>query len=181
MKKYLEMFSVFFKIGAFTIGGGYAMVPLIEAEVVDKKKWIEKDEFIDTLALAQASPGPIAVNTAVFVGFKMDRYKGAFFTTLGSILPSFLIILAIAMFFRQLKDMEAVENAFKAIRPAVVALIAVSVISLSKNSRLKGIGYLIPIVVALAVKYLKITPILFIILAAIGGNIYVNVIKKGGA
>src|SRR5690606_35978231 len=116
---YLEMFSVFFKIGAFTIGGGYAMVPLIEAEVVDKKKWIEKDEFVDTLALAQSSPGPIAVNTAVFVGFKMDRYKGAFFTTLGAVLPSFLILLVIAMFFREIKDLEAVESAFKAIRPAV--------------------------------------------------------------
>ncbi|MFA5523075.1 MAG: chromate transporter [Tissierellales bacterium] len=178
MNKYLEMFSVFFKIGAFTIGGGYAMVPLIEAEVVDKKKWIEKNEFVDTLALAQSSPGPIAVNTAVFVGFKMDRYKGAFFTTLGAILPSFLIILAIAMFFREIKDLEAVESAFKAIRPAVVALIATSVISLSKNSKLKGMAFIIPIAVAACVAFLKITPILFIILAAIGGNIYMA--KKGG-
>lgn len=181
MKKYLEMFLVFFKIGAFTIGGGYAMIPLIEAEVVDKKKWIEKDEFVDTLALAQASPGPIAVNAAVFVGFKKARYKGAFFTTLGAVLPSFLIILGIAIFFRQLRDLEAVESAFKAIRPAVVALIAASVISLSKNSRIKGIGYIIPIGVALAVKYLKITPIIFIVLAAIGGNIYVKATNKGGS
>lgn len=179
MKKYIEMFLVFFKIGAFTIGGGYAMVPLIEAEVVDKKKWIEKDEFVDTLALAQSSPGPIAVNTAVFVGFKMDRYKGAFFTTLGAVLPSFLIILIIAMFFKQIKDMEAVESAFKAIRPAVVALIATSVISLSKSSKLKGKAFIIPIAVALCVAYLKITPILFIILAAVGGNLYMA--RKGGS
>ncbi|WP_352420248.1 chromate transporter [Proteiniborus sp.] len=179
MKKYLEMFSVFFKIGAFTIGGGYAMVPLIEAEVVDKKKWIEKDEFVDTLALAQSAPGPIAVNTAVFVGFKMDRYKGAFFTTLGAILPSFLIILAIAMFFKEIKDLKAVESAFKAIRPAVVALIATSVISLSKSSKLKGKAFIIPIVVAACVTFLKITPILFIIIAVIGGNLYMA--KKGGS
>lgn len=178
MKKFFEMFLVFFKIGAFTIGGGYAMVPLIEAEVVDKKKWIEKDEFIDTLALAQSSPGPIAVNTAVFVGFKMERYKGAFFTTLGAVLPSFLMILVIATFFSQIRDMEEIESAFKAIRPAVVALIASSVVSLSKSSKLKGKAFIIPIVVALAVKFLNITPILFIILAAIGGNIYVA--KKGG-
>lgn len=178
MKKYIEMFLVFFKIGAFTIGGGYAMVPLIEAEVVDKKKWIEKDEFVDTLAIAQSAPGPIAVNTAVFVGFKMDRYKGAFFTTLGAILPSFLIILAIATFFSQIRDLQAMESMFKAIRPAVVALIASSVISLSKSSKLKGKTFIIPIAVALCVKYLKITPIVFIILAAIGGNIYMA--KKGG-
>lgn len=178
MKKYLEMFLAFFKIGAFTIGGGYAMVPLIEAEVVDKKKWISKDEFVDTLALAQSAPGPIAVNTAVFVGFKMGRYKGAFFTTLGAVLPSFLIILVIATFFSQIRDMRAIESAFKAIRPAVVALIASSVISLSKSSKLKGKAFIIPIVVALCVKYLKITPIIFIILAAIGGNIYMA--EKGG-
>ena len=178
MKIYLEMFLVFLKIGAFTIGGGYAMVPLIEAEVVDRKKWIEKDEFIDTLALAQSSPGPIAVNTAVFVGFKIERYKGAFFTTLGAVLPSFIMILAIATFFSQIRNMQAVESMFKAIRPAVVALIASSVISLSKSSKIKGKTYIIPIVVALAVKYLNVTPILFIILAAIGGNIYEAI--KGG-
>lgn len=178
MKKYLEMFSVFFKIGAFTIGGGYAMVPLIEAEVVDKKKWIEKDEFVDTLALAQSSPGPIAVNTAVFVGFKMDRYKGAFFTTLGAVLPSFLILLVIAMFFRQMKDLEAIESAFKAIRPAVVALIATSVIRLSKSSKIKGKAFIIPIAVAASVAFLKITPIIFIVLAAVGGNLYMA--KRGG-
>ena len=178
MKKYLEMFSAFFKIGAFTIGGGYAMIPFIEAEVVDKKKWIKKDEFVDALALAQSSPGPIAVNTAVFVGFKMARYKGAFFTVLGAVLPSFLIILSIATFFSQIRDLQAIESMFKAIRPVVVALIAASVISLSKTSKIKGRAFIISIVVALCVKYFKITPILFIILAAIGGNVYMA--QKGG-
>ncbi|NLJ41932.1 MAG: chromate transporter [Clostridiales bacterium] len=174
MKKYLEMFWVFFKIGVFTIGGGFTMIPLIEAEVVENKKWIKKEEFVDTLALAQSSPGSIAVNIAVFIGFKIDRYKGAFFTAMGAILPSFLILLFIAMFFREIKNLRAVENAFKAIRPAVVALIAASVISLSKSSKLKGKAYIIPIAIALCVAFLKVTPILFIILAAIGGNLYMH-------
>ena len=95
MKQYWELFLVFFKIGAFTFGGGYAMIPLIRNEVVKKKKWLDDKEFIDMMALAQSAPGPISLNTAIFVGNKRSGVKGSLFTSAGIILPSFIIILVI--------------------------------------------------------------------------------------
>ncbi|EGO88932.1 chromate transporter [Clostridium botulinum C str. Stockholm] len=103
LKVYIEMFVIFLKIGAFTIGGGYAMLPLIEREIVDKKSWIEKEEYLDMIALAQSSPGPIAVNTSVFVGYKIGGALGVLATTLGAVLPSFLIILIVASFLWKFK------------------------------------------------------------------------------
>ncbi|MGM9975024.1 MAG: chromate transporter [Clostridiaceae bacterium] len=172
MKHYLDLFMVFFKIGAFTLGGGYAMVPLIQKEVVDNKGWLEKEEFIDTLALAQSSPGPIAINTAVFVGFKDSGLLGAIITTLGSVLPSFTIILIIALFFRNIRDNIYVDKAFKGIRPAIVALIAAPVISMSKSIGLKSIKILIPILSALVIAFGGVSPIIVILIAAIFGIIY---------
>ena len=96
MKIYFELFWIFFKIGTFTLGGGYAMVPLIQTEIVEKKKWIEKEEFINLLALAQSSPGALAINMAVFVGFKIKKYLGMIATVLGAALPAFLIIWLLA-------------------------------------------------------------------------------------
>ena len=132
MSFYFEAFKIFFKIGAFTIGGGYAMVPLIEDEVVNKKKWIEQDDFLDLLAIAQSAPGILAVNIAIFVGYRLRGVKGSLVTSLGSILPSFLMILAIALFFSAYKDNPYVEKVFKGIRPAVVALIAAPVFRMGK-------------------------------------------------
>lgn len=172
MKHYLELFMVFFKIGAFTLGGGYAMVPLIEKEVVDNKGWLEKEEFLDTLALAQSSPGPIAINTAVFVGFKDSGLLGALITTLGSVLPSFTIILIIALFFRDIRDNIYVDKAFKGIRPAIVALIAAPVITMSKSIGIKSLKVLIPIGSALLIAYGGVSPIVVILITAIGGIIY---------
>jgi chromate transporter len=172
LKRYFEMFYSFFKIGAFTIGGGYAMIPLIEKEVVDKKQWIEREEFLDMLALAQSSPGPIAVNTAVFVGYKMSKKRGVFFTLLGSVLPSFLIILLIAAFFTGIKDSAEVERAFKGIRPAVVALIAAPVIRMGKSAKINRKTIIIPIIVTLLVAFLKITAVYIIIAAAALGILY---------
>lgn len=167
--KYLEMFNSFFKIGAFTIGGGYAMVPLIEKEVVDRKGWIKQDEFLDMLSLAQSAPGPIAVNTAVFVGYKISGIPGAIVTTLGAVLPSFLIILLVALFFIDIKDSLVVERIFKGIRPAVVALILAPTIRLSKGAKINRKTIIIPIAVAILVAFLKITPIYIIIVAAVIG------------
>ena len=178
MKHYLDLFMVFFKIGAFTLGGGYAMVPLIQKEVVDNKGWLEKEEFIDTLALAQSSPGPIAINTAVFVGFKDSGVLGALITTLGSVLPSFTIILIIALFFRDIRDNIYVDKAFKGIRPAIVALIAAPVITMSKSIGLKSLKLLIPVASALLIAYGGISPIIVILIAAAGGIIYGKV-KEG--
>lgn len=174
------MFYSFFKIGAFTIGGGYAMIPLIEKEVVDRKQWIEREEFLDMLALAQSAPGPIAINTAVFVGYKMDGVKGVFFTLLGSVLPSFLIILIVAAFFVGIKDSVAVERAFKGIRPAVVALIAAPVIRMGKSAKITRKTIIIPIIATILVAFLKVTAVYVIIAAAILGIVYGRFLKKGG-
>lgn len=172
MKNYFELFYSFFKIGAFTIGGGYAMLPLIEKEVVDKKKWIDREEYIDMIALAQSAPGPIAVNTSVFVGYRVAGLPGAIVTTLGSVLPSFLIIVFVALFFIGVKENAIVERVFKGIRPAVVALIAAPVISLSKSAKINKYNFFIPIVAAGLVAFLKITPIFIIVVSAVGGIIY---------
>ena len=112
MNIYLEAFGIFFKIGAFTIGGGYAMVPLIENEIVTKRNWISKDDFIDLLAIAQSAPGILAVNISIFIGYKLRGIRGSLVTALGTVLPSFVIILAIAMFFHNFKDNPIVERIF---------------------------------------------------------------------
>ena len=130
MNIYLEAFSIFFKIGAFTIGGGYAMVPLIENEIVTKRNWIAKEDFIDLLAISQSAPGILAVNISIFIGYRLRGIRGSIITALGTILPSFLIILAIALFFHNFKDNTIVERIFKGIRPAVVALIAAPTFSM---------------------------------------------------
>lgn len=178
MKKYFEMFYSFFKIGAFTLGGGYAMLPLIEKEVVDKKQWINREDFLDMLALAQSSPGPIAVNTAVFVGYKVAGIPGVIFTVLGSVLPSFVIILLIASFFVDIKDNAIVERIFKGIRPAVVALIAAPVIRLSHAAKINKKTIFIPIIVAALVAFAKVTAVIIIIGAAVLGIIYGKYMRR---
>ena len=118
---YWESFKTFFKIGIFTLGGGYAMIPLIEEEVVNNKKWVSRDEMLDLIAIAQSCPGVFAINIATFIGYKLRKTRGAICTTLGTAMPSFLIILAIAMFFSQFKDNKVVAAIFRGIRPAVVS------------------------------------------------------------
>lgn len=169
---YLKYFTIFFRIGLFTIGGGYAMVPLIEAEIVDKRKWIKKEEFLDLMALSQTVPGIFAVNIAIFIGYKLRKFWGAFFMTLGTIMPSFLIILVIALFFRQFQHLETVERIFKGIRPGVVALIAVPTFKMAKSARINIYNIWIPVVSALLIWLLGFSPIYVIILSGLGGYFY---------
>ena len=136
MNIYLEAFGIFFKIGAFTIGGGYAMVPLIENEIVTKRKWIAQEDFIDLLAISQSAPGILAVNISIFIGYKLRGIRGSIITALGTILPSFIIILAIALFFHSFKDNPIVERIFKGIRPAVVALIAAPTFTMGRSAKI---------------------------------------------
>ena len=171
-KQYWELFLVFFKIGAFTFGGGYAMIPLIRNEVVNKKKWLEDEEFMDMLALAQSMPGPISLNTAVFVGRKRLGFKGSLSTSAGIILPSFVFILLIAMVFTQFKDNPIVERVFKGIRPAVVALIVAPLIGLGKSAGVKLSNLWIPVAVALLVWLLKVSPIYIILVAILLGILH---------
>lgn len=138
---FLQLFWTYLKIGTFTLGGGYAMLPLIQREVVDRQGWIDEEEFLNMIALAQAAPGLIAVNSAIFIGWRVGGWRGVCGAVLGAVLPSFLIILAIAMVFQDWKELPAVEAAFKGIRPAVVALIAAQQVKMAKSAiKAKGEG-----------------------------------------
>jgi chromate transporter len=172
MNIYWESFKTFFKIGIFTLGGGYAMIPLIEEEVVNKKHWVSKEDMLDLIAIAQSCPGVFAINIAIFIGYKLKKERGAIATALGTALPSFLIILAIAMFFSQFKDNPIVAAMFRGIRPAVVALIAVPTFNLGKRAELNKWTIWIPIVSALLIWLLGVSPIWIIIAAGIGGFLY---------
>lgn len=177
MNIYWNSFKIFFKIGMFTLGGGYAMIPIIETEVVDKHKWVSKEEFIDLIAIAQSCPGVFAINISTFIGYKLKKIPGAVCCTLGTALPSFLIILAIAMFFHQFQDNPVVASMFRGIRPAVVALIAVPTFNLARSAKLTWTTCWIPIVGALAIWALGVSPIIIILLAGISGWLYGALIK----
>ena len=148
------------------------MIPIIESEVVEKKQWLTKEDFVDTVAIAQSSPGVFAINLSVFIGYKMKKVKGAIVTALGTALPSFLIILLIAMFFRHAQDNRVVEAMFRGIRPAVVALIAVPTFNMAKSAGIGWSNCWIPIASAFAIWALGVSPIIIIILAALGGYLY---------
>ena len=169
---YLSLFKTFMKIGIVTFGGGYAMIPIIEAEVVDKHHWMTKEEFLDAIAITQTCPGALAINMSSFLGYKLAKIPGAIICTLGASLPSFLIILAIAMFFHQFEDNKVVAAMFAGIRPAVVALIAVPTFQLAKSAKITIINCWIPLLSALAIWLVGINPIWVVIAAAIGGYIY---------
>jgi len=170
-------FTTFFRIGMFTLGGGYAMIPLIEQEVVDKRKWVSKEEFLDLIAIAQSCPGVFAINISTFIGYKLRRTSGAITCALGTALPSFLIILAIAMFFHQFQDNPIVASMFRGIRPAVVALIAAPTFRLAMSAKLTWATVWIPIASALVIWLLGVSPIYIILAAGIGGWIYGTYIK----
>lgn len=167
-----QLLFVFLKIGAFTIGGGYAMVPLIEREVVHRRKWLTEDDFVELLAIAQAAPGVLAMNVAVFVGYRARGYKGVMSAALGSILPSFVIILAIATVFTRFRENAVVEQVFKGMRPAVVALIAVPIIRLVKAVKLTWKTALIPVTALLLIVLAQVSPVWTVIGAGVGGILW---------
>ena len=171
-KIYWDSFLTFFRIGLFTLGGGYAMIPLIEEEVVNQHRWVSKEEMLDLIAIAQSCPGVFAINIAIFIGYKLNKVRGAIATAAGTALPSFLIILVIAMFFHQFEDNKVVAALFRGIRPAVVALIAVPTFNLAKQAKLNRYTIWIPIVAALAIWLLGVSPIWIIILAGLGGFLW---------
>ena len=162
-----RLFITFFKIGLFSFGGGFAMIPLIQREVIEKNGWIDEKDFLDILVLAQSTPGPIAVNTAVFVGYKTAGTMGAISATLGTVLPSFIVILLLALFFVEVRENRYVDAAFRAMRPAVVALIVAPLMGLVKGMK----WYLMALsaVVAVAVWYFGVSPIYFIAAGVVFG------------
>ncbi len=173
---FFQLFWTYLKIGTFTLGGGYAMLPLIQREVVQTKGWINEEEFLNMIALAQAAPGLIAVNSAIFIGWRIGGWKGVCGAVLGAVLPSFLIILVIAMIFADWKELPAVEAAFKGIRPAVVALIAAPLFKLSKSAKLSGWYLLIPISAALLIWLGRVNPV-WVIIATIVSTLLVVKLK----
>jgi chromate transporter len=174
-----QLFISFLKIGAFTFGGGYAMVPLIEREVIDKKGWVKREDFLDLLTIAQSAPGPIALNTAVFVGYRIRGLKGALSALMGIVLPAFTIILLVAIFFADIRDNQYVDAAFKAMRPAVVALIVAPIVGLAKS--MNYWLWIVAAVTALAIWYVGFSPIYVLIAGAVAGLLWtLYTIKRGG-
>ena len=174
MNKIIEMFITFFKIGAFTFGGGYAMIPLIEEEVVKNKGWIEKEEFMDILVVAQSLPGALAVNSSVFIGYRIGGFIGAIMALLAVVLPSFFIILIIAAFFMKFRDNYYVNAVFKGITAAVPMLVLVGAISLSKGLS-KNIRTILTITIALiALIFFNIHPVLVVVISGIYGAMFLR-------
>ena len=169
MNQFIDLFITFFKIGAFTLGGGFAMLPLIEREVVDKKEWIGKEEMVDVLALSQSIPGGIAINASIIVGYKIRGIIGALISTIGIALPSFISILLIAILLTRIGSLAAVEAAFKGVRATVVALVGIAAYSFGKVI-IKDYGTFIIFIVSLIVLiWGKISSIWVIVLGALVG------------
>ena len=173
-----EAFLTFFKIGLFTIGGGYAMIPMIEEEVVRKRNWVSREEFIDLIAIAQTCPGVFAINISIFIGYKIKRTPCALVASLGTALPSFLIILLIAMFFYQFQDNRVINAIFQGLRPAVTALVAIPVFTLARNAHINLANCWIPLVTGVLIAFLGISPILIIIAAGVAGFVYGKYFKE---
>ena len=154
------------------------MIPLIESDVVERNRWVEKSDFVDLLAVAQSAPGVFAVNMAVFIGYRLRGVPGALAASFGCVLPSVIIILLIALFFRQFRHIEVVNNVFKGLRPAVVALIAVPVFNVAKSAKVGWTMAWIPVLSALLIVAFGVSPIYVIIAAGIAGFVYGKV-KEG--
>ncbi len=187
----LRLFTTFFRIGAFTFGGGWAMISLLERDIVNSQRWLTKEEFLDNLAISQSLPGILAVNMAIAVGYKMRGIPGAIVATLGTILPSFLIILSIAIFLtpETIQQNHVLSSIFKGIRPAVVALILSPVFTTAKSAKISWKNCWIPISIAFLIWSglpLVSSPILYIIIGVIVGyviysrNLHKTIKMKGG-
>lgn len=174
----LKLFSTFFNIGLFTFGGGYAMISLMQREVIEKNKWISKEDMTDMIVISESTPGPISVNIATFVGYKVSGFFGALCSTLGLVLPSFLIIILLSSFLDILQDNVIFQNAFFGIRAAVIALILKTFVSMYKEFPKKLFTYIILAITFVAVLLLNIKAIYVIIVAAILGIIYNLLISR---
>ena len=170
MKKLVEIFFIFFRIGLFTVGGGYAMLPLIQREVVDVRGWMSDDEFLDAVSLTNSLPGPMAANTATFVGYRICKVRGSLAAALGVTSPSIVIILLIAAVFSEITDYPAVRNFFSGITPAVAALILYAIISMAKSADIAAhLNWLVAAAAFCVITLLDVHPIIVIVFAALYG------------
>ena len=178
LKNSLTLFLTFFKIGAFTFGGGYAMIPIIEKEIVEKHKWISGEDVLDIFAISESTPGPIAINTATFIGYKIAGVLGSFCATFGVVLPSFLVISAISLILRQFSDIKTVQYAFNGIRAGVLALIIKALVSMYKKAPKGLFSYIVMGASFVLAAFTDINVIFIIIGCALAGVFNSFVIKR---
>lgn len=169
MGELLKIFLTFFKIGAFTFGGGYAMIPLIQKEAVEHHRWVEDGDILEIVAIAESTPGPIAINAATFVGYRVKGFVGALAATFGVVLPSFCIILAISYVLRQFQDLKVVQYAFNGIRAGVLVLMLRALIKMFKTNRKSVVAYLIMGLAFVLTAFVGVNTFLVIALCALIG------------
>lgn len=181
-----ELFFSFLKVGLFTFGGGYAMIPIIEREAGEKRGWINQNELLDILAISESTPGPISVNSATFIGYKKAGILGAIIATLGLIIPSFVIILIISIFYDTLKDIHVINAIFKGVRVGVIAVLIYAIIKIASSIKFNKpavIIFAITIIAYLLVSFFLIDipalSIIFIVLGAVTGIVLTNIASKG--
>ena len=179
LKVLWELFITFAKIGGFTFGGGYAMIPLIQAETVDKKKWITEDDILEIVAIAESTPGPVAINSATFVGYRTAGFWGAACATFGVVVPSFVIILLISFVLREFQQIKAVQYAFNGIRAGVLALLCKALWNMYKKSPKGWVGYIVMAVSFVLTAFLKVNIFLVIVLCAVFGLITALIAERG--
>lgn len=169
LKELWNIFIIFFRMGAFTFGGGYAMLPIIQKEIVEKRNWASDEEIIDYYAIGQCTPGIIAVNTASFIGYKRKGIIGAIVATIGLVTPSLILISIISKFFKEFQDIRSVQYAFNGIQVVVVALIAVTVKNMFKQSVKDNYGIILFILAFIIIAFLKLSPIIVVVSSALVG------------
>ena len=174
----LTLFLTFLKIGAFTFGGGYAMIPIIEKEMVEKHKWIKSEDILDIFAIAESTPGPIAINSATFIGYKIGGVFGSFCATFGVVLPSFVIISIISLVLREFSDIKAVQYAFNGIRAGVLALIIKALVSMYKKAPKGLFSYILMGASFILAAFTDINVIFVIIGCGLAGLINSLIIKR---
>ena len=169
MNTLLKLFTTFFKIGAFTFGGGYAMIPLIQREAVEKNNWVSDDDILEIIAIAESTPGPIAINSATFIGYKVAGNFGAAMATLGVALPSFLIISVISYILKEFQDNKTVAYAFFGIRAGVVALILKAIVTMFKKTEKNTVGVIIMLLAFILSAFTDVSVLFVIILCGVSG------------
>lgn len=174
-KKIFALFVTFLKIGAFTFGGGYAMIPLIQHEIAENHKWITNDDILDIIAISESTPGPISVNSATFVGYKVAGVLGAVFATLGLVLPSYIIITIVAFFLDKFSHLQVVKFAFNGIRAGVLVLIIKALVSMYKQCPKSAVAYIIMAIAFIGAAILNINALIVLISCAIIGLVTYNI------
>ena len=180
MKTLLTVFGTFFKIGAFTFGGGYAMIPIIQRETVEKHKWITDEDILEIIAIAESTPGPIAINAATFVGYRAAGYLGAVFATLGVVLPSFVVILVISGVLRQFQENVYIQYAFRGIRAGVLALVLKALWGMYKKAKKNAASYVVMAAAFLLVAFIKVPVLPVLVGCAVFGLVTATLDERRG-